>query len=92
MLEYTLPVAQIMERIKTIDEWFFPVGSQTIDEQVVPAPLGAVQKRDELKMDWLTNHPHLEEEKPMVSLGPTVRNGQPGYRVRTEIVYKPKSE
>lgn len=81
-----------MVRIETLKEWFFPVESRTIDGQVVPAPREAVQKRSKLKEGWLKNHPLLKEEKPMVSLGPAVKNGQPGYSVRTEIIYKPKSE
>lgn len=80
-----------MARIETLQEWFFPVSSRTVNGKTVPAPAEAIQKRDELRGCWLKDQTHHREEKPMVSMGPTVRVGQPGYSVRMEIIYKPES-
>lgn len=81
-----------MARIETLDEWFFPISSRTVNGKVVPAPAEAVQKIGEIRNDWYKDHPYLrQEEKPMISMGPAVRDGQPGYSVRMELVYKPKS-
>ena len=80
-----------MTRIETLNEWFFPVNFYIENGKVVPAPAAAVQRRDDLRDGWLKDHPDLQEEKPMVSMGPVIKDGKPGYSVRTEIVYKPKS-
>lgn len=74
-------------RVEVLREWFYPVVSLRINGRVVPAPNKAIEKRDELKLGWLKNHAYFQKEKPRVSMDPIVKNNQPGYSVRTEIIY-----
>lgn len=81
-----------MSRVEILKEWFIPVPSRTVNGKTVPAPAEAVQRIGEIRNDWYKDHPYLrQEEKPMISMGPAVRDGQPGYSVRMELIYKPKS-
>jgi hypothetical protein len=54
------------------------------------APLQAVQKRDELRKNWLMKHPRTPNEAPMVSLNSGEQDSRKGFFVKTEIVYKPQ--
>lgn len=55
---------------------------------VVPAPKKAVEKYRSLRDGWLKPHPKLPYEVPRVSLSPGEEQGQEGYFVRTEIIYR----
>jgi hypothetical protein len=52
--------------------------------RLVPTPREAVLKKDELKETWLTEDGHPQELR-LVSLSPTIANGQTGYQVKAEI-------
>ena len=82
-----------MARVETLKEWFFPVSAHTVNGETPPPPAEAVRIRDKLRSGWYRNQPYIrKEEKPRVSMGPAVRDGQPGYSVRKEIVYMTESE
>lgn len=49
----------------------------------MPAPLEAVEKKDELKEGWLKDEGHPQEIR-CVSISPTTANGQTGYLVKAE--------
>jgi hypothetical protein len=63
--------------------WFFPAPTRD-NRGIVPAPLEAVLKKEELKEGWLKEDSHPQELR-LVSLSPTINNGQTGYQVRAEI-------
>lgn len=77
-----------MARIEILKEWFFPLPTLKINGLIVSAPEIAVDKYQELRDGWLKDHPELPKEEPMVSLAPGKKDNQPGYFVRTEIIYK----
>ena len=74
-------------RIEVIDEVFFPAPVRGADGRIIPAPQEALVEYQRVKEKWQTPHPKLAHEEPLVSLGPTSRNGQEGYSVRKEIIY-----
>ena len=76
-----------MLRIEVIDRWFFPSPVRR-DGKIIPAPQEAVEKYTSLKKGWLKEHPVYPHEEPMVSIAPGKVEGQEGYFVRTEIMYK----
>ncbi len=76
-------------RREILNSWFYPAMRGEIPGLRLVAPPQAVQKRDELRENWLMRHPKTPNEAPMVSLGPEEKGGQKGFCVRTEIVYKP---
>jgi len=74
-------------RKETLQEWFFKI--EVCENTFVPAPSEAIEKRDALRLNWLQNHPRLDHEIPVVSLGPVFKNKKLlGYSVRTEIFYR----
>ena len=76
-------------RKKTIESWFFPAMRGEMLGHIPVAPPLATEKRDELKKNWLMQHPRMPKEAPMVSLSPGYnKNGQKGFFVKTEIVYR----
>lgn len=76
-----------MARTEVLDEWFFPAPVRR-NGHIVPAPEAAVGKYQELKNGWYEQHPNLPHEIPIVSLSPSLEEGQEGYFVRTEIMYQ----
>ena len=74
-------------RIETIDEIFFPAPVRDGQGHIVPAPQEALDEFQRVKQEWQTPHPRLPHEEPLVSLGPTTKDGQDGYSVRKEIIY-----
>lgn len=74
-------------RIETIDEVFFPTPLRDGEGHIIPAPPSAQRKYIDLRSSWLLTHPRLPNEEPMVSLGPTTKDGKEGYSVRKEIIY-----
>lgn len=76
-----------MARKEVLEEWFFPQAVK-VGGLIIPAQEMAVGKYQELKDEWLKNHPKLPKEEPMVSLAPGEKDNQPGYFVRTEIMYR----
>lgn len=75
-------------RIEILKEWFFPVSVLRVSGRIIPAPPEAVGKLNDLRENWLLNHPRLPKEEPMVTLDPGEKEGQDGYFVRTQIIYK----
>lgn len=76
-----------MARIEVLERWFFP--SKLRDNGVVqPAPEEAVKKYQDLKSEWLQNHPKLPYEIPGISISPSKDPEKEGYFVKTEIMYK----
>ncbi len=76
-----------MPRIEVIDRWFFPSLVRR-DGKIIPAPEEAVKKYAGLKEGWLREHPKYPHEEPMVSIAPGQVEGQEGYFVRIEVMYK----
>jgi len=74
-------------RTEVLKEWFFPIEELIHEGSVIPAPVEAVAQRDSLRDGWLREHPRLPKEEPVVSLAPGQKDGQPGYFVRTGIMY-----
>ena len=72
---------------EVLDEIFFPAPVKDAQGRIIPAPPAAQRKKIELTKTWLANHPRLPYEKPIVSMGPRVKDGAEGYSVRKEIKY-----
>ncbi len=80
-----------MERLRTeiIDEYFFGTSVRDDKGNIFPAPADAVAKFEELKKTWLEIQPESDTEKPSVALYPVYEGPKQGYRVVTQITYKP---
>lgn len=74
-------------RTEILNEWFFPA-TVRVGKYIIPAPAEVIQKRDELRENWLKPHPRLPKEEPMVCVSPGEQDGQSGYYVRTAILLK----
>lgn len=77
-------------RRETLNSWFYPAMRGEMPGLPPVAPPQAVQKRDELRKNWLIKHPRTPNEAPMVSLNPGEQDSRKGFFVKTEIVYKPQ--
>ncbi len=75
-------------RIEILDEIFFPAPVRDAQGHIIPAPPSAQRKYIDLRETWLAGHRRDPNEVPMVSLGPTTKEGKEGYSVRKEIIYK----
>jgi hypothetical protein len=75
---------------ETLNSWFYPAMRGEMPGLPLVATPHAVQKRNELRKNWLMKHPRTPNEIPMVSLSPGENNGRKGFFVKTEIVYKPQ--
>jgi hypothetical protein len=76
-------------RRKILNSWFYPVTRSKKPGIPLVAPPRAVQKRNELRKNWLIEHPKTPNESPIVSVDPGEKDGQEGFFVITEIKYKP---
>jgi hypothetical protein len=57
---------------------------------ILPAPSSAIAFRDVFRQEW-DGSGLKPDERAMVSMGPTVKDGVEGFSVRKEIVYKSSS-
>lgn len=76
-----------MTRIEVISEWFYPQQFR-VGGLIIPAQEIVVDKYEELKNTWQKENSNLPKEVPIISLAPGEKDGQPGYYVRTEIMYR----
>lgn len=63
--------------------WFFPAPTRNDKGETLPAPLEAVEKKEELKEHWLKEKGHPQELR-LVSLSPIITDDQTGYLVKAE--------
>lgn len=63
--------------------WFFPAPIRNDRGEILPAPLEAIEKRDELKENWQRENGHPQEIR-FVSLSPVITKNQTGYLVKAE--------
>ena len=75
---------------ETISEIFVAAPHRDGKGHILPAPVPAVAIRDACKDEW-DGSGLKENERAMVSMGPTVKDGIEGYYVRKVIVYKSSS-
>jgi hypothetical protein len=71
-----------------LNSWFYPVTRSKKPGIPLVVPPRAIQKRNELRKNWLMEHPKTSNESPIVSIGPGKIDGQEGFFVITEVKHK----
>jgi hypothetical protein len=72
---------------EVVTEIFIAGAHRDAEGHILPAPVSAIAIRDALKDQW-DGGGLKPNERAMVSLGPTVKDGVEGFSVRKEIVHK----
>lgn len=77
-----------MSRIENLNSIFFPIPSLWIDGKIVSAPEEAVEEYISQKTGWLKENSIYSHKIPSVSIYPGKKDGQDGYFVCREIMYR----